>query len=466
MESAGFLFAHARGIGARNTRDGMAGKTYAVVGAGAAGLAAAWRLASAGATVTVFERAAQVGGRARSDVLEGCVVDVGAQLFGSGFSTVFRIAREVGAGELLVRSSGRDALYRGGRAHPITYGSVSSMITSSALPTALKLRLGTRYLPFLLRHAQHLDASDPLTAGADTLDTESVAQWGERELGRDFVELLAYPLLGAYYGSPPERTSVALYHALARAGLDVSVYAVSGGTGALMRAIAEAAAARGAIVRRAHVARITADGNRVTVRTSDESHEFDAVVVAVPAPEVAPLIRLHESLTAWLDGVEFTPAAVLAVVLKRPVRAEYFGLSIMRTDVATNDLVAVCAVERKTAGLVPADRGLLLCLGAPAVNADLIAQPQAGVERMLRALEQILPGTRKDIARVKLYRHHAGYPSFYPGYLKHLRSVPIAELPHNVGLAGDYLVAPTVEGALRSGERAALALLGQERESA
>ena len=41
-----------------------------------------------------------------------------------------------------------------------------------------------------------------------------------RQISADFVELLAYPLLGAYYGSLPEATSVLLYHALARAGLD------------------------------------------------------------------------------------------------------------------------------------------------------------------------------------------------------------------------------------------------------
>jgi protoporphyrinogen/coproporphyrinogen III oxidase len=438
----------------------------AVVGAGAAGLAAAWRLANAGVAVTQFERAPVVGGRARSDELEGCVVDVGAQLFGSGFTTLFRLASEVGAGDLLVRSPGRDALYRNGRAHPIAYGSVTSMITSSALPAALKFRLATRYVPYLLKHADRLNASDLLSAGGDRLDGESVADWGERELGADFVELLAYPLLGAYYGSPPERTSAVLYHALARAGLDVSVYAVSGGTGALMRAFANAVISRGGIIRHAAVRQVETHSRGVTVHSEGGPLEFDGVVLAVPAPELSPIINLPAAVSAWLQGVEYAPSAVLAVALKRAVGAEFFGLSVARTEPEVNDLVAVCVVERKTAGLVPGDRGLLLCLGAPAVNAELIARPEAAVERMLNALERILPGTRSAIARVKLYRHRTGYPAFYPGYLKHLRALPARALPKGVQLAGDYLVAPTVEGALRSGERAAHALLNQDRESA
>jgi protoporphyrinogen/coproporphyrinogen III oxidase len=438
----------------------------AVVGAGAAGLAAAWRLASGGSSVTLFERTPVVGGRARSDVVDDAIVDVGAQLFGSGFTTLFRIANEVGAGRLLVRSAGRDALYRNGRAHPIAYGSVTSMITSSALPAALKFRLGTRYVPYLLKNADRLNASDPLSAGGDALDGESVADWGARELGADFVELLAYPLLGAYYGSPPEHTSAVLYHALARAGLDVSVYAVAGGTGALMRAIADAVIARGGAIHHRAVREVEAHDGGVTLHSEGESLEFDGVVLAVPAPELSAMIDLPAAVSSWLGGVEFTPSAVLAVGLKRPVGADFFGLSVVRTEPGVNDLVAVCVAERKTAGLVPANRGLLVCLGAPAVNAQLIAHPEAAVERMLKAVERLLPGTRSAIERVKLYRHAAGYPAFYPGYLKHLRALPAHALPRGVQLAGDYLVAPTVEGALRSGERAALGLLNQERESA
>jgi protoporphyrinogen/coproporphyrinogen III oxidase len=433
-------------------------KRIAVVGGGAAALAAAWRLSSAGVQVTVHEGAAQIGGRARSEVLEECVVDTGAQLFGSGFSALFGIAREVGAESLLVRSPGRDALYRNGRKHPITYGSISSMITSGALPTRVKMNLGARYVPFLLRNARHLDASDPVAAGGDALDTASVADWGTRELGTEFIELLAYPLLGAYYGSTPERTSVALYHALARAGVEVSVYAVRGGTGALMRAIADAAAARGAEIRtNAAVTRVTADESSVRVVVGSEGFDYDGAVIAIPAPQVPALIDLPRPVMDWLGRVEYAPSAVLAVVLKRPLDADFFGLSVLRTEPVASDLVAVCVESRKTAGLVPDDRGLLVCLGAPDPNASLIADPERGVQRMIAALEQIFPGVRQQIERVKLYRHSYGYPVFYPGYLKHLRNFPDSEMPARIRLAGDYLVAPTVEGAIRSGQRAAQA---------
>ncbi|HEX6558081.1 MAG TPA: FAD-dependent oxidoreductase [Longimicrobiales bacterium] len=433
----------------------------AVVGGGAAGLAAAWTLANAGAAVTLFERAAQVGGRARSEALDGCVVDTGAQLFGSGFSAVFRLARAIGAEQLLVHSPGKDAVYRNGRMHPITYGSVSSMVKSHALPTTLKLKLGARYVPLLLRHGRHLDASDPLAAGGDALDTSSVTEWGRRELGNDFLELLAYPLLGAYYGVAPENMSVAVYHALAKAGLDVSVYAVRGGTGALMRALADAAVARGAEIRlEAEVTRVEDTGSSVCVYQGEHTDVFDAVILALPAPHVPVLAAdLPVELRDWLAGVQYVPSAVLALVLDKPLNADFFGLSLLRDHTELRALVAICVAAHKAPGLVPPDKGLLICLGSPMENASLVQNGEASVERMVATVEQVFPGTSSHIERAKLYRHVEGYPVFYPGYLKHLRRFPAAALPPRLQLAGDYLVSPTVEGAFRSGERAAQALL-------
>lgn len=429
----------------------------AVVGGGAAGLSAARKLVELGASVTVFEQAEKLGGRARSEPLDGCVADVGAQLFGSGFQSVFGFARSIGVEDSIVRSPGRDALWRGGRVYPITYGNVASMVTSGALPARLKLKLATRYVPFLLRHAGQLDASDPLSRNGDALERESVAEWGRRELGHDFVELLAYPLLGAYYGGAPEAVSDVLYHALANAGLDVSVYAVRGGTGSLFQAAGDWLHANGASVYlRSPVAGLEATGDGVVIAGA----HYNGAVLAVPPRVATSIFRFDAATSDWLEGVRFVPSAVLALWLNHRIDASYFGLSIPRTEPGS-DLVAVCVQHQKSPGLVAADRSLLICLGAPGANAELLAAPEAAATRMIAAAEQVLPGTRARITRAKLYRHIDGYPLFYPGYLKHLRSFPRHAQTHRVVLAGDYLVSPTVEGAIRSGERSAQQLFDQ-----
>ncbi|MGH7464827.1 MAG: FAD-dependent oxidoreductase, partial [Longimicrobiales bacterium] len=257
-------------------------KDIAVIGAGAAGLAAALRLTEAGARVTVYERAGRAGGRMRTETLDGARVDVGVQMVSSSHTSVFDLTRAAGAHELLRRSPGRDAVWRKGRANPITYGSVASMVTSSALPAMLKLKMGGRYLPFLTTQARTLEANDPAGSGGVEHDDESIGAWGRRELGSDFVELLVYPLLAAYYGALPEQTSAGVYHALARMGMDVSVYAAAGGFGALAEAWLAAAEAAGARYAAAtEVVSLDASDAGVRVMTSAGGAQHDAVVIAV-----------------------------------------------------------------------------------------------------------------------------------------------------------------------------------------
>jgi len=430
----------------------------AVIGAGPAGLSAAWRLREAGCTVTVFERRASAGGRLRTDELDGVAFDAGVQLFGSNYTHWFELVRALGGGKQLVRSPGRDAVWRRGRANTLTYGSVGSMITSHALPATLKLKLGARYLPFLSRHAR-LDLHDLVHSGGVQLDAESIADWGERELGAAFVDLLAYPLLGAYYGSAPEETSAAVYHALARIGLDVAVHAAEHGMGRLAGTMADALAAKGVTFRfETAVDSVAAQSRTIHIAMASASEAFDGVVVAVPPAEAKRLLA-GSAIDEWLQGVRTSPTCTLALVLQRRIEAEYFGLSIPRAE-GPSPLVAICVQERKVGGLVPAANTALVAIPAPEQAAALAGvEPGAVLDRCLPLLERVFPGIRPLITRARVTAFPEGNTIFYPGYVRHLRAYDETRLPANVALAGDYLVAPTVEGAVRSGGAAAQRVL-------
>jgi protoporphyrinogen/coproporphyrinogen III oxidase len=429
----------------------------AVVGGGPSGLSAAWRLIAAGHAVTIYERRSVPGGLMRSDVLDGAVVDVGVQLVGSTYTSLFRLAEEAGARGLLIRTPGRDALWRGRRPHGITYGSVTSMAASTALPTMLKLKLASRYLPFLSR-LKDLDGNDLAGTGGAALDGESIAAWGRRELGDDFVELMAYPFLGAYHGGTPEKTSAAFYHALARVGLDVKLYAVSGGTSRLVQAIVDGFVERGGRMETgATVERVRADRSGATLRVAGQDLPFDAVVLALPPKSTGDLIADVPEFSVWLRGTVSAPSMTLAVVTDRPVRSDWFGLAFPRTDPPGDRVVAACVQAAKAGGLVPSGRGAVLALPAPMIAPNLVSGAAEDVpKRIMPALDEAFPGLSKHATVVKAYMHPDGHTQFVPGYIRHLRAFRESWLPDRLAVAGDYLVAPTVEGAVASGERAAL----------
>jgi oxygen-dependent protoporphyrinogen oxidase len=436
-------------------------ETIAVVGAGPAGLAAAWELTKAGARVTLVEERSSPGGRMRSDDLDGALVDVGTQLLASTYRSTFALADEVGAGDLIVRSPGRDALWRNGRAHAITYGSVASLVASRALPTGLKLRMAAKYLPFLGGAARTIDANDPSGSGGDRFDGQSIGAWGRQELGDDFVELLAYPLLAAYYGTTPEETSAGVYHALARVGMDVRVHAVAGGTGGLASAIVDAVEVRGGrYVPSTPADRVSVEDDGVVLEAGNASGRYDRVVLAVPPAGLRAIFAGSPDLVRWLGGVRWTPTVTLALLLDSELDLPFFGLSFPRVEAPGRQVVAICVEASKYPPLVPAGRSLLVVFPAPGAAAPLVsAEPRDVVEALLPAVESAIPGVTKKIVRAKSYAFPEGYTAFYPGYLRHLRSFEDRWLPPTVALAGDYLAAPTVEGAVLSGRRAAQRLL-------
>jgi protoporphyrinogen/coproporphyrinogen III oxidase len=273
-----------------------------------------------------------------------------------------------------------------------------------------------------------------------------------------------YPLLAAYYGALPESTSAGVYHALARIGIDVTVYAAAGGFGALADAwLASIESAGCRYVTATEVTRVESESEDVRLQTAAGEVRHDAAIVAVPAGRAAQLVTGSE-LGVWLSRVRVEPTLTVAYRMDRAFPGDYFGLSFPRESETGRSVVALCIQSRKLAGLVPGGGDALVALPAPHATAALLQlDDDAAAAAVLAAVEPSVPGISKHVSSAHVYRYDDGYTIFPPGYLRHLTRFETAWLPPRVELAGDYLLAPSVEGAVRSGERAAervLAALG------
>ena len=103
--------------------------TVAVAGAGLAGLAAAWELSRAGATVVVLDAVRRPGGVVVTERRDGFVVEGGPDGFLAAEPDIQDLAREVGIGARLVdQLNSGSSLWTGRRLEPLAEGQAAALL--------------------------------------------------------------------------------------------------------------------------------------------------------------------------------------------------------------------------------------------------------------------------------------------------------------------------------------------------
>jgi oxygen-dependent protoporphyrinogen oxidase len=130
------------------------GVTVAVVGAGLAGLSAAWELSQAGAEVVVLDAGRQPGGMIVTERYDGFIVEGGPDGFLAAEPDIQDLAREVGIEERLVDQVARGAaLWTGRRLEPLAEGKAAELLGIQVTANA-----GTPFRTFAAGMADVVDA--------------------------------------------------------------------------------------------------------------------------------------------------------------------------------------------------------------------------------------------------------------------------------------------------------------------
>ena len=410
--------------------------------------------------MTVLESEARFGGRLAGERVEGYPLEPAPALVGPSDTRLLAWIAELGLRDALLPAKPVVTAFAGSDGlHDVELRTLADVarIPGIGRLAAWRLvrlpRLLTRYGPALALGA---------AAEAVQIDDRSLGDFARLYFGAKVLERWMAPVACANsLGDPDEMSRVQFLqhfraHGLGRPGM------LQGALADLLDRVAKAVA----VVTDCRVERIepAASGGFTATAADGRAFAGDAVIVAVPAPIAAriadPLLATPER--QFLSGVCYAPALSVSAALCRPLvpRARFAAIA----DGAP--LGALLVEPGYRGGRLPTGGGLALLRATGRFAAAHPETPSETLEKELLAEgDRVWPGLSRSVEFTRVFRYAHGAPRFDVGAYRALARFERVQADRRaagrrLAFAGDYLVHPSLEGMVRSGERAAAELLG------
>jgi oxygen-dependent protoporphyrinogen oxidase len=432
-----------------------------VVGAGIAGLSAAWELRDR--DIVVLEAGPRVGGRIKSESRGRYWLNFGAHVFAGPDSTSGRLIDALGVEAELIRGSLAGLALNGGVA---TRGRVetfpfrlplSARARASFIHAGGKLRLAVReYQGLLRRRPGEADADVRRRVLAYRCDT-TFADF----LGRAHVDVFE-TFRATIHRSTAEPDEIAAgagigYFSLVwsrDAGLARNII---GGSSTLPEALARALGDK--VVLGARVEQMSAGKNGVRVQVTRDGREEELsaryAVVATPAYETWRIVRgLPEDTAAALEQIPYGPYVVMALLTGEEGPAPWDDVYAIATPKRSFNMFFNHANVLRAG---PGDRepggSLMVYAGADRARQILDESDEEIVQTYLRDLYDLFPELNGIVEETVVQRWEHALPHVRPGrhHLQDALERPLG----NVFLAGDYFGTFYTETAAQTGFEAA-----------
>ena len=189
----------------------------AIIGGGITGLAAAYELSTRGIPFVLLEESARTGGLVRTEHVEGCTVDAGADSMLATKPAAIDFCEELGLGPRLMSQTPPRAafVYARRRLHSLPSPSVfgipttwSGLGTYDLLPPSARRRLAANLEPDRrFQSAVGFPQTSVPGTSSDPGD-QSVADFFRQHFGPATVGLIAEPLLGGIHSGDVEQLSI------------------------------------------------------------------------------------------------------------------------------------------------------------------------------------------------------------------------------------------------------------------
>ena len=443
----------------------------AILGSGIAGLTAALELAEKDIDFEVFEASDHVGGKMRSEWIEGFLIEHGPHSINSTSPLLERVIKKCGLNYHRIFadiSATKRFIVRKNR--PVAFPqNPRELLQSNFFSLTTKLKF----------------AREPLKGKSKIGTDETVAQFFERRLGKEVLNYAADPFVNGLYAGDPEQLSIK--HAFP------SFYAMEDSHGSLLRgfisdSIKNSADTQqkafsfthgvqmlpAAISEKFHdsihtssrIRAIIPIGNRWRLDIARGNHEetrhFDAVISTIPLSDLSEL-KLEVDLDLRpLSTVLYPPVRVIAMGFARedidhPL--DGYGLLVPGCENSKRILETIFT-STVFPGHAPAGKTLLTTLVGGTRHADLHKLPDNILEELvLTDLDELL-GVYGDPILIRHIQWEKAIPQYHLGYgvVKALLNNLEAIHP-GLYFAGNYRQGVTITEAMQSGYEASQSVL-------
>ncbi len=425
-----------------------------VIGAGIAGLTAAFQIKKAGQDVLVLDMNNYVGGRMANVEWEGFLLDIGAKFVTTADKSLLKIVDELGLMEQMVSSDEglTITIYRDGKLHSANFLSIPSYFGWSGV--SLKARLAMlKLLPHFLQvgkleNAYHLERSSLPDSN------ETFEQFFKERISAEMFEYWAIPMFETMCSYTGEDISRKAFLAMMISYLNANSVTFRDGIGMLPKRLAEQVEVE--LTAQVKGIRIKPDGSGVDVRYSvggqSKTVSADRVVVAVQGNHVLPLFDdPRPAWKAFFPKVHYSTGALHYHIAETDYQPPVKGTFVPRSTGLPINSIAFNTYQD----------GRWLMLTDPSVYSfDMAQNPDELAAQAQEVAGAIFPALKGTFRAHRIFKWRDKLPTFRPGYLDALARFWEHPQEGPVFFCGDYFAGPSTGAALYTGMECATRVLG------
>jgi oxygen-dependent protoporphyrinogen oxidase len=416
-----------------------------VIGAGIAGLTAAYQLKKAGQDVLVLDMNNYVGGRMANVDWEGFLLDIGAKFVTTADTSLLKMVAELGLSDQMVESKEglRITIYRDGRLHSANFLSIPSYFGWSGVSLNARLAM-LKLLPHFLKVGKLESVYHLERAPVPDVD-ETYEEFYKQRISAEMFEYWAIPMFETMCAYTGEDVSRKAFLAMMVSYLNAASVTFREGIGMLPKRLAEQVEVE--LTAQVNGISINSDGSGVEVRYSMDGQSktvsAERVVVAVQGNHALPLF--DDPRPAWREffpRVHYSTGAMHYHIAETDYQPPVKGTFVPRS---TGLPVNAVSFERY-------QDGRWLMLTDPSVYTfDMAQHPDELAAQAQEVACTIFPALQGTFRAHRIFKWRDKLPTFRPGYLDALARFWEDPQEGPVFFCGDYFAGPSTGGALYTG---------------